>query len=346
MLKIDKTLISSTSPSYIIGEIGSNHQQSISIAKESIDALTEIGVNAVKFQSINILELYYKPEKNIRNLHKKIDFNEKWHNELKNYSTKKKVTFISSPTYINAINILEKINVKAYKIASAQTSVFPQLVEKVAKINKPTFISTGLIKDSELNEIIKIFKTYKNKKYIIMYCNSVYPTPPEIVHIKRISKLINNYRCLVGYSDHTVSETASLAALSLGARVFEKHFKLDNSIKSPDAHFSLNPKNFSNYVKKIREFEKLFNYKEKKLLENQENKFKKSIKYYLFAKQNLKKNQVIKIDNINFLRHSFKEKNTALSANDIFFKRVLLKNNLKKNDYLKKSDVKILKRKI
>ena len=82
-----------------------------------------------------------------------------------------------------------------------------------------------------------------------MYCNSVYPTPPEIVHIKRISKNIN-YRCLVGYSDHILSETASLATLSLGAKVFEKHFKLNNSIKSPVLIFQ--SRKFSNYIKKIK----------------------------------------------------------------------------------------------
>ena len=128
--------------------IGSNHQQDFILAQESI-ALSEIGANAVKFQSISLNELYYKPNIKTKNLHKIIP-NEKWHHDLKSYADKKNVIFLSSPTYMKAVDILKKINVDCFKIASAQTSVFPQLINKVASLNKTTFISTGMTRDMKL----------------------------------------------------------------------------------------------------------------------------------------------------------------------------------------------------
>jgi sialic acid synthase SpsE len=115
---------------FIIAEVGSNHCQDLKIAYESIDAAADAGADAVKFQSINLEKLYFKPSADTINLHKKIDLDESWHKLLKDYCDKKGIIFFSSPTYLDAIDILEEINISLYKLASAQIGTFPQLVKK------------------------------------------------------------------------------------------------------------------------------------------------------------------------------------------------------------------------
>ena len=131
----DKTI--GGSETFVVAEIGSNHNQSLSLAYESIDAALECGADAVKFQSISIDHLYYQPSESTRALHKKIDLNEKWRLLLDNYCRKKGIIFFSAPTYLEAVDILEEINVPLYKLASAQIGTFPQIIEKVAKTGKP-----------------------------------------------------------------------------------------------------------------------------------------------------------------------------------------------------------------
>ena len=125
---------------YIIAEIGSNHNQSLELAKEMIISAKESGADAVKFQSIDVNELYYNPSQKIRDLHAKIDLSEQWHYDLKDFCDKQQITFFSAPTYLKSIEILEDINVELYKLASAQLGTFPQLVESVIKLKKPTLI--------------------------------------------------------------------------------------------------------------------------------------------------------------------------------------------------------------
>ena len=137
---------------YVIAEIGSNHNQSLTLAYESIDAAVECGADAVKFQSIDIDQLYYQPSEKIKALHQKIDMEEKWHGLLSDYCQNKGITFFSAPTYLKAIDIMEEIDVPLYKLASAQIGTFPQLVEKVAATGKPVILSTGIVTTNELTK--------------------------------------------------------------------------------------------------------------------------------------------------------------------------------------------------
>src|SRR5687767_7014684 len=129
---------------FIIAEIGSNHNQDKQLAFESIEAAKESGADAVKFQSLNVEKMYFNPSDDIKKLHKKIDLEESWHRELKEFSEKKELIFFSSPTYLSSVDLLESLDVVLYKLASAQIGTFPQLVRKVAGLGKPTIFSTGI----------------------------------------------------------------------------------------------------------------------------------------------------------------------------------------------------------
>jgi len=147
---------------FIIADIGSNHKQDLQLAKDSIDAATEAGADAIKFQSIQLDELYLRPDIKTAEFVKKLEFPEEWHSVLKEYCNRRNVLFFSSPTYLRAVDLLEAVNVPLYKLASAQIGTFPQLVEKVAALQKPTIFSTGISNYEEIIRAVRIFKKYGN----------------------------------------------------------------------------------------------------------------------------------------------------------------------------------------
>jgi len=273
-----------TDPSvFIIAEIGSNHAQSLSVATESIEAAARAGANAVKFQSIQLDELYHEPTEQTRELHRRIDLPEEWHQPLKDHCEQHNVTFVSSPTYLRAIDILEDVGVAAYKLASAQVAVFPQLVDRVARLGKPVYLSTGLVTFDELDETVKIFRAANNARFTILHCNSVYPAEPAIVHLRHMKTIADRYGSAVGFSDHTASSTAAIAAVALGATALEKHFTLSRSLDTPDAICSIEPGEFTAYVAAIRETEQILSPETDRMLEASEADFRARIQHGLLT---------------------------------------------------------------
>ena len=288
---------------YIIAEIGSNHNQSLELAFESIDAAIKCGADAVKFQSIDVDELYYQPSKQTKALHQKIDMEEKWHGLLSEYCKKKGITFFSAPTYLRAVDILEEINVPLYKLASAQIGTFPQIVEKVAATGKPVILSAGIVTMNELSNVVDIFKHNNNDNFIILHCNSIYPTPYDKVHLNLMSQYHEKFGCIVGFSDHTPNIYVPIAAVALGAKVIEKHFALDRFLPVPDAPFSLEPDEFKKMVEGIRAVEQTLKTSSRTELHQEESQFKESILYRLVSNKRLEAGQLLNAGDFNFLRH-------------------------------------------
>lgn len=288
---------------YVIAEIGSNHNQDLQLAYESIDAAVECGADAVKFQSLNVKKLYYSPSPDMRELHQKIDLQEEWHSLLKSYSDRKGITFFSSPTYLEAVDILESIEVSLYKLASAQIGTFPQLVSKVAATGKPTIFSTGLVSYGELEKVVRIFQEQGNHKFIILHCNSTYPTPPEEVNLSLIETYRKMFGCPVGFSDHTQGITIPIAAVTLGACVIEKHFTISRNLPVPDASFSLEPQEFQAMVKSIRAVEESKKFTPRTEIIPEEKKFKDSILYRVVLNQNKQANERLLPSEVNYLRY-------------------------------------------
>ena len=291
------------SRTYIIAEIGSNHNQSIKLAFESIDAAVECGADAVKFQSIDVGELYYQPSEQTKALHRKIDMAEEWHGLLSEYCRKKGITFFSAPTYLRAVDILEEINVPLYKLASAQIGTFPQIIERVAATGKPVILSTGIVTMKELKGVVDIFKRHNNDKFIILHCNSIYPTPYDKVHLNIMKQYRDEFNCIIGFSDHTPGIYIPIAATALGAKVIEKHFALDRTLPVPDAPFSLEPDEFKRMVEGIRAAEQTLIGDSREELQPEENQFKDSILYRLVANKNLVSGESVKAEDFKFLRH-------------------------------------------
>lgn len=288
---------------FIIAEIGSNHNQSLDLALESIDAAIESGADAVKFQSIDVDELYYQPSQQVKSLHRKIDMPEDWHGILSTYCANKGAIFFSAPTYLRAVDILEEIGVPLYKLASAQIGAFPQIVERVAETGKPVILSTGIVTMKELSKVVDIFKDCDNDKLIILHCNSIYPTPYDKVHLNVMNLYRDEFECIVGFSDHTPDIYIPIAAATMGAKVIEKHFALDRNLPVPDAPFSLEPNDFKRMVEGIRAAEQAIMDGNREDLEPEESQFKESILYRLVANKPLVSGHMLTKGDFKFLRH-------------------------------------------
>jgi sialic acid synthase SpsE len=290
--------------SFIIADIGSNHKQDLILAKETIDAAIEAGVDAVKFQSIQLNELYLNPSKEVADFIRKLEFPEKWHGILNEYCKSRGVVFFSSPTYLKSIDLLEEIDVPLYKIASAQVGTFPQLVERVAELNKPTIFSTGISNLNEVKKAVEIFKKTGNDKFIILHCNSIYPTPANRVNMHLMNFYRHEYKNPVGFSDHTIGTHIACTAVSKGANVIEKHFTLNRDLGSPDSNeFASDPKELKLLVHQIREIEAVIHNKNKRFkIEAEEKSFKDSIVYRLVASKNLREGEVINSGCLKYLR--------------------------------------------
>jgi len=295
--------ISSPERAFIIAEIGSNHNQSFALACELINAAKEAGADAVKFQSINLEKLYFDPSDSIRELYGKIELQEAWHHDLKAYCDRQQIHFFSSPTYLKAVDILEETGVEFYKLASAQVGTFPQLVEKVAQLQKPVVLSTGIVRYSELERTVRIFHQAGNAQFVILHCNSIYPVPYKKVHLQQMQVYAKMFNCPVGFSDHTDNIYASLAAVTMGAAVIERHFTIDKTLPVPDAAISILPFQFQEMVAGIRAVEAMKRDGDRTEIEEEEAEFKESIRYRLILKTAKKTGDAFERDDFRFLRH-------------------------------------------
>jgi N-acetylneuraminate synthase len=234
----------------LIAEIGSVHDGSFGNAKMLIEAAASSGADAVKFQThIASAESlpnaptppYFNDESRIDYFNRTAFTLDQWM-KLASHAKEKGVLFLSSPFSIEAVDLLEKINISHYKIASGEVSNIP-LLERIAATGKPVLLSSGMSSWDELDEAIDILKT-ASSEIILMQCTSVYPCPPEKVGLNILSELKIRYNFKIGYSDHTQGIAAPIAAATLGAIVIEKHFTFSRLMYGSDAKFASEPHEF------------------------------------------------------------------------------------------------------
>ena len=254
---------------FIIAELSANHNGSLEIAVETIKAAAKAGADAVKLQTYRADTITLNSESDefiikggslwdglsYYQLYDKAHTPWQWHKTLKDVAEKLGLILFSSPFDKTAVDYLEELNVPAYKIASFEINDLP-LIEYVAKKNKPVIISTGVAAYDEIEDAVNTCRKSGNNDIILLKCKSSYPAPIEEANLLMIKKLSEDFNCITGLSDHTLNNVTAIAAVSLGAKVIEKHFILDKSINSPDAAFSLDENEFKKLVDDIRLAEK------------------------------------------------------------------------------------------
>ena len=300
---------------FVIAEISANHGGDILRAKDTILAAKHSGADAVKIQTYTPDTMTIDSQKedflikdglwkgySLYQLYKEAHTPFEWHKELFNFATDNNIILFSSPFDETAVDLLNELNVPAFKIASFEIVDLP-LIEYVASKGKPIFISTGMSNQNEIADAIESCYKRDNKDILLFHCISSYPTNLSESHLGDISYIANHFNVEVGLSDHTLSNFASILAVAKGASAIEKHFKLDNSDCGPDTSFSILPKQLKNLC---AECEMAFNAVKANKLERtaselENKKFRRSI-YFV---KSLKKGQKVTEADIRRIRPGY-----------------------------------------
>ena len=246
---------------FIVAEVGNNHEGCFKTAKKLIRKAFECGADAVKFQTFNIDRFVSSEEKKRTKILRKFKFSYEQFADLSHFSENLGIIFFSTPFDLESARFLNKIQ-PIFKIASGDNNSF-ELLDQIIEFNKPIIISTGmadlkLLKKIEF-KIKKKIKTTKNKFISFLHCKSSYPVPVEEANLNEIKNLQNSFKdFIIGYSDHLEGNDACLSAVSMGAKIIEKHFTLNKNFSNfRDHKLSCDPRQMRELVKKIRLIEKL-----------------------------------------------------------------------------------------
>ena len=291
---------------YLIAEIGSNHNQDKNLALEMIDMAAQTGANAVKFQSLRFDKIYqseYETEE-FRKFFSQIELDENWYLDLAKQAKKSGVDFISCPTYIESIDLLEECNVPLYKIASPQTYANLDIVKRVAQTGKPLIMSLGYCEYNDISKAIKVIEDEGNKQITLLHCISKYPMNVVDANLRFIQTLQKMTGYNVGFSDHSLNDHLSIAAVALGARVIEKHVTIDRNMSGPDHNFAMTFDEFSKMETRIRDISLGLGDGIRSTLLKDEYNNRKNFDLKVFSKVNIKKGEQIEESMLFFKRLS------------------------------------------
>jgi len=245
----------------IIAEIGSVHDGSFGNAQMLIELAAECGADCIKFQT-HIAEAeslpsapspdYFKDESRIEYFERTSFTKDQWI-KLKQTADEYNILFLSSPFSMEAVDLLEEVGVFAYKIPSGEVTNLP-LLEKIASLGKPVFLSSGMSNWEELDDAVNVFR---DCELTVMQCSSSYPCPSEQVGLNVIIEMKKRYNCNIGFSDHSLGFAASISAAALGVNVIEKHFTFSNKMYGSDAKNSMEPQKFSLFCKEVKDVWKM-----------------------------------------------------------------------------------------
>lgn len=315
-ITIGNKKIGENNPTFIIAELSANHLQKYENAVELIKEVKNAGADAVKLQTytpdtitIDCDNEYFQIKQGtiwdgttLHKLYEKAYTPWEWQPKLKEIAEQQGLICFSSPFDNTAVDFLEKMDVPAYKIASFEITDIP-FIEYVASKGKPVIISTGIAKLSDIDEALKACERKGNKDVILLKCTSEYPSPYEDINLKTIPNMAETFEVTTGISDHTLGGAVSVAAVAIGAKVVEKHFTLDRSLGGPDSKFSMEPAEFKDMVKSIRQVEKAlgrvtYNLTEKQIKSREHSRS-------LFVVKDIKAGEMFTRENVKSIRPGF-----------------------------------------
>jgi len=260
--KIGDRLIGADAPPFIIAEMSGNHNQSLDVALQIVEAAAKAGAHALKLQTYTAEtmtldltegEFFIKDPNSLwagtslYDLYEKAHTPWEWHAPIFARAKELGMLAFSTPFDDSAVDFLESLDVPAYKIASFENTDLP-LIRRVAATGKPLIISTGMASIAELDETVRAAREVGCKDLVLLKCTSTYPATPLNSNVRTIPHLRELFGCQVGLSDHSMGVGVSVAAVALGATVVEKHFTLDRAAGGVDASFSLEPEEMAALV--------------------------------------------------------------------------------------------------
>ena len=267
-VSINGRIIAPGQPTYVVAEMSGNHNQDYGRAVHIIEAAKQAGADAIKLQTytpdtitIDCDDECFRLQgtlwsgKRLYDLYREAYTPWEWQPKLKAVADKLELDFFSSPFDPTAVDFLEQMGVPAYKVASSELVDIP-LLRKIASTGKPVIMSTGMATLGEIEEAVSAILEAGCDQLALLQCTSVYPAPPEELHLRTIPHLAGAFAIPVGISDHSLGIEVAVAAVALGACIIEKHLTLSRSDPGPDAAFSLEPGEFKAMVEAVRIVEK------------------------------------------------------------------------------------------
>ena len=300
-------------PTFVVAELSANHNNSYAQALETVAAAAEAGADAIKLQT-------YRPDtitfpsssqdfvvtgdgkwknRSLFDLYTEGMTPWEWHAPLFEEAKRLGLEAFSSPFDSSAVDFLEALNVPAYKIASFEITDIP-LIEQVARLGKPVIISTGIASLQDIELANETCRKVGNDQIIFLKCTSAYPAPANELNLLTIPAITETFGVIAGYSDHTMTPTAAIAAVALGARVIERHITLDRGAGGLDAGFSTTAAEFKELVQQIRETEEALGIVTFELSASGENsrRFSRS----LFVTRDVKAGDLVTYENLRSIR--------------------------------------------
>lgn len=258
-IEIGNHMVGHDYPAYVIAEIGINHNGSIDTAKKLMKVAADSGCQAVKFQKRtpdvstpeNMRDVIRQTpwgEMTYLEYRYRVEFGLAEYLEIDSYAKSLGIDWFASPWDIPAVDFLEDLGVVAYKVASASVTDIP-LLQRISDTNKPIILSTGM---STLEQIDRAVEVLGKSNLTMMHATSTYPLPAEEANLRTIHTLQHRYGVPIGYSGHETGLQISLAAVSLGACMVERHITLDRSMWGSDQSASLEPQGLEHLVRDIR----------------------------------------------------------------------------------------------
>lgn len=259
-VKIGNRVIGENHPTFIVGEIGINHNGDLDIAKRLIDVGSFAGCDAIKFQKRNPDlavpdHQKQKPKKTpwgempYIEYKKRIEFGEEEYRMIDQYAKQKEIMWFVSPWDEDSVDFLEKLNVPCYKIASALLTDHRLLI-KVRELGKPILLSTGMSTLEQIDQAVEVLDGTDD--LVILHCNSSYPARNDELNLRVIETLNDQYDCPIGYSGHETGLQTTYAAVALGAAMVERHITLDRAMWGTDQAASVEPFGLLRLVRDIR----------------------------------------------------------------------------------------------
>jgi N-acetylneuraminate synthase len=263
-MQIGQFLITDQDPTFIIAEVGNNHNGDIGLARELVDLAVEANANCVKFQMRDLSSLYSNQGKNgevgydlgsqyTLDLLNKFQLSNDKLCQVFDYCKKRGIVPLCTPWDLLSIRVLDEYGMDGFKVASADFTNY-EMLEALAKTGKPLICSTGMSMESEIRGSVSLLRGL-GVSYALLHCNSTYPTPFKDVNLSYLPRLKEMAGSVVGYSGHERGYAVPLAAVALGARIVEKHFTVDRNMEGNDHKVSLLPDEFAEMVRQIRNVE-------------------------------------------------------------------------------------------
>jgi pseudaminic acid synthase len=267
-VRIGDRRVAQDAPTLIIAELSCNHLGDYDLAVRTVQAMHRAGADCVKLQTLRPEAITIDSQREeflvrggtlwdgrtLFDLYSEAQTPWEWHAPLKELIEGLGMMFLSSPFDHEAVDFLAGLDVPAFKVASFEITDL-ELIQHIASKGRPVILSTGIATEGEIVAALGACRDAGNQDVVLLKCTSAYPTPLDEVNLAVIPELQRRFDCLVGLSDHTEGPLVPVGAVTLGARVVEKHFILDRSLGGPDAAFSMEPDAFAEMVGAVRTIE-------------------------------------------------------------------------------------------